>query len=213
MDFPSYFRKQPDRRDLRDPDHGRLRTTGCLCDQPIPFSRRGFISTLILFSQMIPVMLIMMPLYVTYQQIGLYNTYTGLIIAYQLFSLPFFIWLMRSHVSTVPIELEGRSESDGANLSQILANVVAPADHPRSRRIGHPRPIGKCGTAGDRSASGQLGDSAGHGRDHELLRLTTRSSGHEWPRASTIAIVPMIVRRPLHPAVHRQGLSAGSVKG
>src|SRR5438128_12638634 len=36
------------------------------------------------------------PLYILYQQIGLYNTHAGLILAYQLITLPFTAWLLRT---------------------------------------------------------------------------------------------------------------------
>jgi multiple sugar transport system permease protein len=176
------------------------------------FHGRGFISILILFSQMIPVMLIMMPLYITYQQIGLYNTYVGLILAYQLFSLPFFIWLLRSHVSTVPVELEDAARVDGANLFQILRNVVLPLITPGLVASGILVLIGMWNSW---VIALLLGGS-------EIQPVTVGIMNFsayyqiQWARmaaASTIAIVPMIIAGLFIQRYIVKGLSAGSVKG
>src|SRR4030095_13764259 len=50
----------------------------------------------------------------------------GLILVYQLIGLPFFIWLMRSHVAAVPNELEDAARVDGCSLPQILWHIVVP---------------------------------------------------------------------------------------
>jgi multiple sugar transport system permease protein len=90
------------------------------------FFGREPLALLVLIVRMIPMMTVIMPLYVIYRSWGLYNTYHGLILVYQLIGLPFFIWLMRSHVASVPIELEDAARVDGCSLWQILWHIIVP---------------------------------------------------------------------------------------
>jgi ABC-type glycerol-3-phosphate transport system permease component len=176
------------------------------------FFGRNAISVLILFSQMIPAMLIMMPLYVTYQQIGLYNTYGGLIFAYQLFSLPFFIWLLRSHVSTLPSELEDAARVDGCNLLQILWLIVLPLITPGLVSSGILVFIGMWnswiialllgGTEIQPVTVGIMSFSAYY--QIQWARLAA---------ASVVAITPEIIAGLFIQRYIVKGLSAGSVKG
>jgi multiple sugar transport system permease protein len=90
------------------------------------FAGRETLAALVLVVRMIPLMAIITPLYIIYHTWNLYNTYQGLILVYQLIGLPFFIWLMRSHVLTVPRELEDAARVDGCSLAQILWLIVIP---------------------------------------------------------------------------------------
>jgi multiple sugar transport system permease protein len=90
------------------------------------FAGRETLAALVLVVRMIPLMAIITPLYIIYHTWSLYNTYQGLILVYQLIGLPFFIWLMRSHVLTVPRELEDVARVDGCSLAQILWLIVIP---------------------------------------------------------------------------------------
>ena len=176
------------------------------------FVGRSFISILILFSQMIPSMLIMMPLYVTYVEFGLYNTYGGLIFAYQLFSLPFFIWLLRSHISTVPVELEDAARVDGCNVVQIMALIVIPLITPGLVASGILVFIGMWNSW---ITALLLGGS-------EIQPVTVGIMSYSayyqiaWTRlaaASVIAITPEIIAGVFIQRYIVKGLSAGSVKG
>jgi multiple sugar transport system permease protein len=90
------------------------------------FFGREPLAILVLLVRMIPLMAIITPLYVIYHTWNLYNTYQGLILVYQLIGIPFFIWLMRSHVLSVPRELEDAARVDGCSVLQILWLVVIP---------------------------------------------------------------------------------------
>jgi multiple sugar transport system permease protein len=90
------------------------------------FAGREQLAILVLIVRMIPLMAIITPLYVIYHTWNLYNTYQGLILVYQLIGIPFFVWLMRSHILSVPRELEDAARVDGCSLLQILWLVVIP---------------------------------------------------------------------------------------
>jgi multiple sugar transport system permease protein len=90
------------------------------------FAGREQLALIVLVVRMIPLMTIIMPLYIIYRNWGLYNTYAGLILVYQLIGLPFFIWLVRGHILSVPVELEDAARVDGCSLPRILWNIVIP---------------------------------------------------------------------------------------
>ncbi len=90
------------------------------------FRGREQLALLVLVVRMIPMMTVIMPLYILYQTWHLYGTYPGLILVYQLIGVPFFIWLMRSHIAAVPLEIEDAARVDGCSLVQTLWHVVIP---------------------------------------------------------------------------------------
>jgi multiple sugar transport system permease protein len=53
-----------------------------------------------------PELIVLLPLFVIYQAVGLYDTYIGLILIYQLITFPLMVWMMRSFFEDVPKELE-----------------------------------------------------------------------------------------------------------
>lgn len=78
----------------------------------------------------VPEITIILPLYVIYQRLGLYNTYLGLILVYQLIALPLMIWMMRSYFEEIPIAIEQAAQTDGyswfASFRKIILPLVAP---------------------------------------------------------------------------------------
>src|SRR5579859_1924864 len=90
------------------------------------FAGREVLALMVIIVRLIPILAIIMPMYIVYHNWNLYNTYAGLILVYQLIGLPFFIWLMRSHIAAVPIELEDAARVDGCSLPRILWDIVLP---------------------------------------------------------------------------------------
>lgn len=62
-----------------------------------------------------PELFVILPLFVLYRTVGLYDTVFGLIIAYQLITFPLIVWLMRSFYEKIPKELEEAVEVDGGS--------------------------------------------------------------------------------------------------
>jgi multiple sugar transport system permease protein len=81
---------------------------------------------LILTARMLPSIVLVIPLYLLARRFGLSNTHLGLIIAYTALNLPFAIWMIRSFILTIPIELEQAALVDGCSLPQILRYIVVP---------------------------------------------------------------------------------------
>lgn len=80
----------------------------------------------VLLSQMFPFILIAVPLFLIIINMGLYNTRLGLMLVYVVWSMPFAIWMMRSYVLSIPIELEEAASIDGCTKFQALRYIVAP---------------------------------------------------------------------------------------
>lgn len=80
----------------------------------------------ILVSQIFPVILVMIPLYVLLRYIGLTDSLVGLTLIYVVWSLPFVLWMMHGYVKSIPIELEEAAVIDGANRSQVIFKMLMP---------------------------------------------------------------------------------------
>jgi multiple sugar transport system permease protein len=74
----------------------------------------------------VPEVTIILPLYIIYQKLHLYNTYLGLILVYQLISLPLVIWMMRSYFEEVPIAIEQAARTDGYSWARAFFKLVLP---------------------------------------------------------------------------------------
>jgi multiple sugar transport system permease protein len=78
----------------------------------------------------VPFLAFVIPLYLLYQHVGLYNTHIGLILAYQLITLPFTIWMLRSFFMEVPLEIQEAAQIDGCSWLGILLRVILPLSMP-----------------------------------------------------------------------------------
>jgi multiple sugar transport system permease protein len=80
----------------------------------------------ILVSQVFPVILIVIPLFLILQQFGLNNSLVGLVIVYLVWSLPFALWLLQGYVAGIPRDLEEAASVDGAGRLRVLVSIVLP---------------------------------------------------------------------------------------
>jgi ABC-type glycerol-3-phosphate transport system permease component len=77
-----------------------------------------------------PEFLFVIPMYVLYQQFGLYDTTVGLALVYQVFAIPFAIWLLQAFLGEVPRELADSARVDGASELGTLVRVYLPLAAP-----------------------------------------------------------------------------------
>lgn len=80
----------------------------------------------VLLSQMFPFILVIIPLFLLLRDAGLYDTQLGLIIVYVVWSMPFALWMLRSYVVGIPVELEEAAAMDGAGKARTLVSIIAP---------------------------------------------------------------------------------------
>lgn len=90
----------------------------------------------ILTSQMFPLVVLLVGIYVLFRQLNLLDSYLGLVFAFTTYSLPLSIWMMRGFFDTVPPELEQAAMVDGATRLQALARVVLPLIGPGVIAVG-----------------------------------------------------------------------------
>jgi multiple sugar transport system permease protein len=80
----------------------------------------------ILVSQVFPVILIIIPLFVILRNAHLVDTLVGLVLVYTTFTMPFALWMLQGFVAAIPNELEEAAAMDGAGRFQTLRRIVFP---------------------------------------------------------------------------------------
>ncbi|MFT4037568.1 MAG: carbohydrate ABC transporter permease [Thermomicrobiales bacterium] len=73
-----------------------------------------------------PELAVIIPLFVIFQQLKLYDSYLGLILIYQAITLPLLIWLMRGYFEDVPKDIEQAAKVDGAGFWEIFTRIAIP---------------------------------------------------------------------------------------
>lgn len=84
----------------------------------------------LLVSQMIPVAVLLIPLYITMQKLGMLDKLSTVVIMLVAIHLPFVIWMLRGYFQTLPSEMEEAALVDGANRLQVLTQVILPVSLP-----------------------------------------------------------------------------------
>ena len=80
----------------------------------------------ILVSQIFPLILIIIPLFLVLKTLHLLDSLSGLLIVYLVWSLPFTLWMLQTYVKAIPLELEEAASIDGAGRLRILRAIVLP---------------------------------------------------------------------------------------
>jgi multiple sugar transport system permease protein len=93
-------------------------------------SRYGILSERALFRflmlRMIPPIVVAVPVLLYYSTIGLLDSYVGLIVIYVVSTLPYSLWMTKSFIDEIPIEVEQAAELLGASRVRTLWEVVLP---------------------------------------------------------------------------------------
>jgi ABC-type glycerol-3-phosphate transport system permease component len=87
---------------------------------------KKIIITAMLATQMLPTMLVIIPIFLIYARIGLYNTFSGLILASTAWTLPYSVLLLRSFFSTLSVSLEEQAMVDGCNRLGAFIRITLP---------------------------------------------------------------------------------------
>ena len=80
----------------------------------------------ILIFRMLPLVVMLAPLYLLLMAAHLLDNMGGLIVGFTTFGLPFAIWMMKGFIDAVPIEIEEAARVDGYKRWEILLRVVLP---------------------------------------------------------------------------------------
>lgn len=80
----------------------------------------------ILVSQVFPVVLVIIPLFLILKQFDLDDRLVGLTIVYIVYSLPFGLWMLQGYVASIPRDIEEAGAIDGAGRVRVLRSIVLP---------------------------------------------------------------------------------------
>lgn len=94
----------------------------------VRFKYRGreSLAFLVLFTYLLPSVVLIIPLYLLLVQLGVSNTIFSLVIAYTTFALPYALWLLRSFMAGIPEDLESAALCDGATRMGAFKDVILP---------------------------------------------------------------------------------------
>jgi len=93
-----------------------------------PGRRAGLLSFLVI--QMFPGTMMMIPLYLLVDKLGLLDQLLGLVLVYSTTSVPFCVWMLKGYFDTIPKELEESAIIDGASRSRIFWSIILPLARP-----------------------------------------------------------------------------------
>lgn len=94
------------------------------------FRGRDSIAFTFLSFRFAPELLVIIPLFVIYRNLNLYDTNQGMIWVYQLITLPLIIWIVRGYFEDVPREVEEASKVDGCSWWGTFRHVAVPLAAP-----------------------------------------------------------------------------------
>ena len=77
-----------------------------------------------------PELVVIIPLSVIYRQLGLYDTYFGIMWVYQLVTLPLLIWVLRSYFEDISPDIEQAAMIDGYSWWHVFFKILMPLVRP-----------------------------------------------------------------------------------
>jgi arabinogalactan oligomer / maltooligosaccharide transport system permease protein len=86
--------------------------------------------TMFLVVQMFPATLLLLPLYVILDKLGLLNSVAGLVLVYSTTAIPFCVWTLKGYFDSLPRELEEAARIDGASAWRIFRTIILPLSRP-----------------------------------------------------------------------------------
>ena len=94
------------------------------------FFGKTFLSTSILIIYMFPAIVLVIPLYTVFSQLGLRNSVEGLLIVYTATTLPVAIYMLQGYFKSIPKEIEDAGLMDGQNWFGIILKIIIPLSLP-----------------------------------------------------------------------------------
>jgi multiple sugar transport system permease protein len=84
----------------------------------------------IISQRILPPIVVVIPVYMMFQAIGMLDTHLALILTYAVANLPIVVWLMHDFFANLPIELEESAQLDGSTRFGIFWDIVLPLTRP-----------------------------------------------------------------------------------
>jgi multiple sugar transport system permease protein len=181
----------------------------------LDFPGRRVVLAAALSIAMFPPVAIIGPLFNMWRNLGLYDTWAGLVLPYMTFTLPLAIWTLSAYFRDIPWELEKAARVDGASRAQAFWRIMAPIAAP-----------GVFTTAilvfifawNDFLFAASLSSTSAARTVPAALAFFTGSSRFELPAgsiaaASVVVTLPMVALVLLFQRRIVAGLTSGAVKG
>lgn len=177
------------------------------------FHGKGFLLAFILVTQVVPLIVIALPLFTLVRNLGLFDSRFAVIIVFTAVALPYPIFLLKSYFDQLPVELEEAAMVDGCGRFRTFALIVVP--------VALPAVVTSFGltffqawqqfllplvlTQSDDLVPVTVGVYRLQGAQHVPWELLTAGT--------LIAIVPPVVMYGLVQRFLLEGMASGSVKG
>ncbi len=84
----------------------------------------------ILATQFVPAVIIVLPFFVMFRDIGLLDTRAGLIVVNLAIVMPFAVWMIKGFIDGIPLDTEEAAMVDGSSRVQVIRNIVLPMAAP-----------------------------------------------------------------------------------
>jgi len=94
------------------------------------FAGRRTLMMSFLLINMFPIVLLIIPLFITMRVLGILDTHLALILAHSTFSIPFATWMMTSYFDAIPRSLDEAAMVDGCTALGAMVKVVLPLAMP-----------------------------------------------------------------------------------
>jgi len=85
---------------------------------------------MILTTQFLPAVVIVLPFFIMFRDIGILDTRIGLIIVNLSIVMPFAVWMIKGFIDGIPIDTEEAALVDGSTRIQVITNIVLPMAAP-----------------------------------------------------------------------------------
>lgn len=102
----------------------------------LAFPGRTALSRSILLIYMFPAIVLVIPLYAVFTQLGLRNTLPGLLLVYPATTIPVALYMLRSYFQTLPKDLEEAGLIDGCTRAQVIWRITLPLSMPAIASVG-----------------------------------------------------------------------------
>ncbi|MFK8036620.1 MAG: carbohydrate ABC transporter permease, partial [Hyphomicrobiales bacterium] len=94
------------------------------------FPGQAFLSRSILLIYMVPAIVLVIPLYAAFSQLGLRNTLTGLLVVYPATTIPVALYMLQGYFRGLPAELEEAGLMDGLSRIGVILKITLPLSLP-----------------------------------------------------------------------------------
>jgi len=84
----------------------------------------------ILATQFVPAVVIVLPFFVMFRDLGLLDTRAGLVVVNLAIVMPFAIWMIKGFIDGIPMDTEEAAMVDGSSRLQVIRNIVLPMAAP-----------------------------------------------------------------------------------